>query len=208
MSCFAMRKGLKAFPLEVIGSDVNGPGLAGIVAKYQIDHRIERVFVDNTGGFGSSVVDSLEQFPHIDVTPIHYSSKAQDARYFNKRTEMWMRMRDWVRKGGQLPKDPMLAEELSAVKFFTNGGKIRLEEKDQVKTRLGRSPDRADALAQTFADVEQPSFFADYGSISINPHDMSEEEYHRRLNMGSINNHISDESQLDPYNQIGHNHRS
>lgn len=208
MSSFAMRKGLKAYPIELVGSDVNGPGLAGIVAKHFIDHRVERVFVDNTGGFGSSVVDSLDQFPHIDVTPIHYSSKAQDSRYFNKRTEMWMRMRDWVRKGGVLPKDPVLAEELCSVKFFTNGGKIRLEEKEQVKSRLGRSPDRADALAQTFADVEQPSFFAEYGAPSLNGAHMSDEQYFNAMGSMGFNRHLSDESQLDPSRGMGHNHRA
>jgi phage terminase large subunit len=207
-SSFARRRGLIAYPLEVVGSDINGPGLAGMVAKQHLDHRVERVFVDNTGGFGSSVVDALDQFPHIDVTPVHYSSKAQDQRYFNKRTEMWMRMRDWVRKGGVLPKDPMLAEELCAVKFFTNGGKIRLEEKDQVKSRLGRSPDRADALAQTFADVEQPSFYAEYGAPQVDPHSLSNEEFQKGLWAKGFNNHLSDESQLDPYYNSGHNHRA
>lgn len=207
-SAFARRKGLKAYPVEVVGSDLNGPALAGLVAKAQIDHRVERIFVDNTGGFGSSVVDSLDQWPHLDVTPVHYSSKAQDNRYFNKRTEMWMRMRDWVRKGGCLPKDPGLAEELCAVKFFTNGGKIRLEEKDQVKARLGRSPDKADALAQTFADVEQPSFFADYGAPHMMPEDMTDAEYMRQYGKMGGNRHISDESQLDPDYNIGNNHRA
>lgn len=207
-SSFSMRKGLKAYPIECVGSDINGPGLAGIVAKLQIDHRVERVFVDNTGGFGSSLVDSLDNFPHIDVTPIHYSSSAQDNRYFNRRTEMWMRMRDWVRKGGVLPKDPGLAEELTAVKFFTNGGKIRLEEKDQVKARLGRSPDKADALAQTFADVEQPSFFAEYGAPELGK-TSSDDDFAKHLaRMQNVNRHVADESQLDPTYQMSHNHRA
>lgn len=207
-SSFAKRKGLKAYPIEVIGSDVNGPGLAGMVANIHMNDRVERVFVDNTGGFGSSVLDSLDQMPHIDVTPIHYNSKAQDKRYFNKRTEMWMRMRDWVQKGGCLPKDPILAEELCSVKFFLRGGKIRLEEKEQVKARLGRSPDRADALAQTFADVEQPSFFADYGNQSFSPDDLSAQGFQKHMLKRGHNSHISDESQLDPYNNMGHNHKS
>lgn len=156
------RRGLKAYPVEEVGSDILGPELAGKVVLQHQDHGIERVFVDDTGGYGSSVVDSLSLFPHIDVTPIKYNAKAQDKRYFNKRTEMWCRMRDWIKKGGQLPNDPRLAEELMMPKLAFHGGVMRLEEKEQIKTRLGRSPDRGDALAQTFADVEQPSFYANY----------------------------------------------
>lgn len=207
-SCFVLRKGLKAYMPETVGSDLNGPALAGIASKMQMDHRVERIFVDDTGGFGSSVVDSLEQHPHIDVTPIKYNSRAQDPRYFNKRTEMWMRMRDWVRKGGQIPKDPGLAEELSAVRFFSRGGIIRLEEKDQVKSRLGRSPDKADALAQTFADVEQPSFFAEYGTPQVHPEQMTDEEFMRQYSGVGMNRHISDESQLDPFSYMSNNHKA
>jgi len=35
-----------------------------------------------------------------------------------------------------------------------------LEDKDQVKRRIGRSPDLADALALTFGMVEMPQGFA------------------------------------------------
>jgi len=207
-SCFALRKGLKAYMPETVGSDITGPGLAGIATKMQVDKRVERIFVDNTGGFGSSVVDCLDQHPHIDTTPVHYSSRAQDSRYYNKRTEMWMRLRDWVRKGGCLPKDPGLAEELSAVRFTSHGGVIRLEEKAKVKTRLGRSPDKADALAQTFADVEQPSFFAEYGVDSVHPSEMTDEEYMRSYSGIGGSGHVSDESQLDQHRYMRNNHRA
>lgn len=163
-SCYARRRGLKGYPIEESASNMNGPDMAGKVVFMSDDLRIERVFVDNTGGYGSSVIDSLEMFPQLDVTPVIYNSRAQDDRYFNKRTEMWVRMRDWIKKGGQLPNDPKLAAELMMPLLLFSGGKMRLEEKEQIKKRLGRSPDRADAFAQTFADVEQSSFYADYSS--------------------------------------------
>jgi phage terminase large subunit len=161
-SILFLRKGLLSYPVEEVASDVLGPQLAGKVVLQCHNHTVERIFVDDTGGYGSSVVDSLAQFPHLDVTPIKYNAKAQDSRYFNTRTEMWVRMRDWIKKGGKLPNDPRLAEELMMPKLMFHGGKMRLEDKAQIKTRLGRSPDRADALAQTFVDIEQPSFYAEY----------------------------------------------
>lgn len=187
-TALAPRRGLKAYPIEVVSSNVFGPELAGKIAFMQQEKKIERIFVDNTGGFGSSVIDSLGFFPHMDVSSVVYNGKAQDKRYYNKRTEMWVRLRDWIKKGGALPNDPGLAEELLMPKVFFVNGIFRLEEKEQIKARLGRSPDKADALAQTFADVEQPSFYANYGSNDI-------EGMVRRPRMNSM--HITDESQLD-----------
>ena len=154
---FALRRGLKAYPLDCVPSDVMGPTLAGKAALMVEEKGVERIFVDNAGCYGGSVIDSLQLFPNLDVTPVVYNAKAQDKRYRNKRTEMRVRMRDWVRKGGQLPNDPRLAEELQMPRLIFHEGAWGLEAKDQIKARLGRSPDRADALAQTFADVDQPS---------------------------------------------------
>lgn len=187
-TCFAKRRGLKGYPIEAVSSSDDGSQIASKIAFMHQDQKVERVFVDNTGGYGSSTIDHLKHFPHIDITPVVYNSKAQDLRYFNKRTEMWVRMRDWIRDGGQLPNDPILAEEILMPNVYFLNGVLRLEEKEQIKTRLGRSPDRADAFAQTFADVEQPSFYADYGNLYSPvpgpPH----------KNSGF---YISDESQLD-----------
>jgi hypothetical protein len=41
--------------------------------------------------------------------------------------------------------------------YSFNGGKFQLEAKDEIKKRLGTSPDLADALALTFAIPDQPA---------------------------------------------------
>lgn len=202
-SAIVRRQGLKVWPIEMVPSNVLGPELAGKAALLVQDNRIERIFVDNTGGYGSSVIDSLQLFPRLDVTPVVYNSRAQDQRYYNKRTEMWVRMRDWVKKGGCLPYDKMLAEELMMPLLLFHGGVMRLEEKEQIKKRLGRSPDRADALAQTFADVEEVSFF--YESSSETEEEDPWEMVNRRRNQS---NHISEESQIDKYYKPPPNYRA
>lgn len=208
-TCFARRKGLKAYPLDMVSSNVMGPELAGKAVMLSEEHGIERIFVDNTGGYGGSVVDSLQLFPTVDVTPVVYNAKAQDKRYFNKRTEMWVRLRDWVRKGGQLPNDPRLAEELQMPKLIFHGGVFRLEEKEQIKTRLGRSPDRADALAQTFADVEQAaaSFVngAMVGDATKNLMPWEIMDMYKKLNSPA---HLAYEDQVDKFPNRVPNHRS
>jgi hypothetical protein len=48
-----------------------------------------------------------------------------------------------------LPADEKLFDELLQIKARTNSvGKVQLESKDELRVRLGRSADRADALAQ------------------------------------------------------------
>ena len=45
-----------------------------------------------------------------------------------------------------LPDDDYLKEELmEATYFFNERGKLQIEKKEDIKERLGRSPDRADA---------------------------------------------------------------
>ena len=68
-----------------------------------------------------------------------------------------MKMAEWVKNGGALPNIPELVSELTTPTYTFTNGKFVLEEKDQIKIRLGRSPDLADALALTFAIVDMPS---------------------------------------------------
>ena len=51
-----------------------------------------------------------------------------------------------------LPPDDELTEELTEVtiKGLRSDGSILLEAKDDIKKRIGRSPDKADSLAVTF----------------------------------------------------------
>ncbi len=47
-----------------------------------------------------------------------------------------------------LPDDDDLRADLSALRYlFTQDGRIQIENKDEVRRRLGRSPDRGDAVA-------------------------------------------------------------
>lgn len=132
----------------------NGPEVAARIMQAQRKWNQERVFIDDTGGFGSSVIDSLV-LAGENPTGIHFASKAIDSeRYFNRRSEMWLEMAEWVKRGGALPKCNVLKKELTSVKYFLRKGKLALEEKAEVKKRLGFSPDKADALALTFAEPD------------------------------------------------------
>ena len=75
------------------------------------------------------------------------------ARYFNKRAEMWAKMRDWLRDVGEIPDDDELAIDLQSPNYeYDNQNRIKLEKKEDMKKRGLLSPDVADALALTFAE--------------------------------------------------------
>ena len=75
-----------------------------------------------------------------------------EERFVNIRSEMYFRMSEWVKRGGVLQRDTQLKQQLSGIVYtYDNKGRIKLESKDQMKKRLGVSPDISDALALTFA---------------------------------------------------------
>lgn len=149
------RQGLVAFrPIEMRNARTNEIASRAVAAKYKWKSELE--FVDGTGGFGAGVIDSMLQ-AGVSSNEVHFSGKADDARYMNKRAEMWFRMTDWIKKGGALPNIPEMVREFTEPTYMFHNGKFKIEEKEQIKDRLGFSPDRADALALTFAIADQPA---------------------------------------------------
>jgi phage terminase large subunit len=68
---------------------------------------------------------------------------------------MWQRMKDGLAQGQvSIPKDPKLEAQLTSIEYkYDTNNAIQLERKDDPRrVKLGLpSPDRADALALTFA---------------------------------------------------------
>jgi hypothetical protein len=149
------RQGVMAYPcVEMRGATTDQ--IAARIAAARQKWNADQVVVDDTGGYGAGVVDFCIS-AGIVVVPVNASSRPDDDRYANRRAEMWWRMAEWVRGGGALPDDADLVRELTAPTYtFTSGGKLILESKDDIKSRLGASPDKADALAHTFAIAERP----------------------------------------------------
>ena len=116
----------------------------------------EMEFVDGTGGYGAGVVDALIQAGHTPQE-IHFSGEPVDKRYANKRAEMWFSMANWIKRGGSLPPMPEIVREFTAPTYTFKNGRFLLEPKEQIKKRMGFSPDVADALALTFAYPEMPT---------------------------------------------------
>lgn len=64
------------------------------------------------------------------------------------RDEVWLALLEWMRDGGAIPEDIKLQRELAAVKLERHiSGRTKVTGKDDLRKELGRSPDRADAVA-------------------------------------------------------------
>lgn len=143
------RQGLASFmPIELRNASSTQGG--GAVARKWIDWNADAAFVDGTGGFGAGWIDNLQALGRSPID-VQFAGKATNPKYFNKRAEIWFEMCEWIKAGGVLPNIPAIVPELTVPTYFFKGDKLIIEDKDQIKVRLGRSPNFADALATTFA---------------------------------------------------------
>jgi hypothetical protein len=153
------RKGRVVYPVREF-READSVYLASQVA---LEHRscpLDAVFVDCTGGYGLGVVENVRRMlgAQTAVYEINFSSRASDPlHYVNKRSEMWDTMAKWIRSASLPAGDELLCKDLTNVRYELARGRLKLEDKEKVKDRLGRSPDSADALALTFAYPVAPA---------------------------------------------------
>ena len=124
-----------------------------VAARAANDHRkhdLDAIVVDGTGGYGGGVVDALRLLG-CPVFEIHMNSRAREPeRFYNIRSESWFRMAEWVKGSGALYDSDDYRRELVGPTYSFQNGRLRVEEKDQIKDRIGNSPDVGDALVLTF----------------------------------------------------------
>ncbi|HXG83046.1 MAG TPA: hypothetical protein VNI84_03370, partial [Pyrinomonadaceae bacterium] len=111
-------------------------------------------------GLGGGVTDRLKE-QKVEILAYNAGASAYDKEQFlNRRAESWWLIREMLKKDElDLPPDNKLAADLTNIKFnYTSRGQIKLESKDEIKKRTGRSPDRGDALAIALAALNQPVY--------------------------------------------------
>jgi len=152
----AVRKGLDARTHEMQAfRGVDATWIAERVGELDRKLRADAIFIDATGGWGGAVVDILIRQGHTNVFGIKFGGRASSPKsYANKRSEMWVRMRDGLDNGLAIEDSDQLEQELVAPTYdYNRVDALILERKRDIKVRLGpsSSPDRADALALTYA---------------------------------------------------------
>jgi hypothetical protein len=109
------------------------------------------VHVDATGvGFGF-LADIRRRRPGVAIKPFVAAARASDSEQFeNRRAEAHWTVRELLRKKALDMADMEEADDtvtqLLAIRYRIKKGKILVESKDEVRKRLGRSPDDSDAL--------------------------------------------------------------
>ncbi len=148
----AMRHGEWIAPLvKVAGKDTpTGNSVAQLVINRMTGTAIINVDVI---GVGSSVVDQL---PFRNVSGVNFGAgtplmdKSRLLSFSNVRAAAYWKLREALSPDSGLnlclPDDRELIADLAAPRWTPRGGKVFIESKDDIKKRLGRSPDCGDAV--------------------------------------------------------------
>lgn len=158
-----LRQGLFSRRLGVWEKNDNDIVMATLIARLQDEHKAEAVFVD--AGYGTGIVSAGRTWRR-NWQLVWFGGKPGNPGYLNKRAEMWGEMRNWLKQGGAIPPDNVLRTDLTGVETVPRAdGVIQLESKEDMKRRLLPSPNRADALALTFAYPVAPGQGADRDAV-------------------------------------------
>lgn len=137
--------------------------------RYRVDARKILIVVDDTG-VGGGVTDRLRELRY-NVKGLNFGEKAiRPDEYYNRGSEIWFTLADRARTGrldlSGLPGDAYrtLSADLRSRRYRIQSDKtLRVESKEEVRKRLGRSPDDADGCVLAFAGVRQVSVVAPRG---------------------------------------------
>jgi hypothetical protein len=159
----ALRYGGWYAPVEVIAGDAakDPAHAAALVVRHRKDGC--PVVVDVGGGFGGA---SLVLFKENGIACQQFNGAAASKlrtrdgtlSFVNKRAEAWWRFREELdpgQEGGSmiaLPPDPKLASDLSSATWKLTTRGIQIESKEEIRARLGRSPDRGDAVVMALSE--------------------------------------------------------
>ena len=162
-------RGAKVMPLNVY-SQKNTRETAGLVINQARESEIRNIAVDEIG-IGRGVVDSLEEegFENVGV---NVAEKSRDTeRFHNLRAELWWSLREQLdpeKDPIALPRDDELLSELASVKYkIDSRGAIQIESKDDMRKRLGHSPDRADAVVLAVSKNNYEGFAESGGTLYV-----------------------------------------
>lgn len=157
ISVIAKRQGIQMSPLIRHRNVPDGITGASITNRVWNEFGADACFIDATGGLGYTWIDQLTVLGKSAV-PIAFNGQAgQSDRYYNKRAEMYFSFVEWIKNGGALPPEELegsreLMRALTETVYFFNKDKMQIEDKEDIKAKLGFSPDEADACCLTFAE--------------------------------------------------------
>jgi hypothetical protein len=147
-------------------STPSGQAVAGLVIEAIAGEGSDVAIHVDVIGVGASSYDILAESGDLRVIAVNFAegSQATDRsgrlKMANRRAEAWWRMReslDPVRGDGiALPPDTELLSDLCAPRWSVRTSGILVESKEDIKKRLGRSPDCGDAVVMANMEEQAP----------------------------------------------------
>lgn len=136
-----------------------GPSVAGATIAHRRDNATIAIDVI---GIGASPYDFLKEAnqPVVGVN-VAIESQAKDRSgsigFANLRSEIIWKFRELLdpdnNTGITLPRDPQLLKDLTAYRWQLHGKTIKVESREDIIKRIGRSPDRASAVFLASMDL-------------------------------------------------------
>lgn len=117
-------------------------------------------------GVGSSPYDFLreagQQVVGVNVAEKSLGvDKSGRLAFFNLRSELWWRMREWLdpaaNTGAALPPDKRLTADLCAPTWSLSGSTIKVASREEILAKIGRSPDFGSAYVLGLLDTPKLS---------------------------------------------------
>jgi len=137
----------------VKGKDTpDGPAVASLFTALRRGNATAAI--DMGGGYGISTRDHLKGMVEVEEfngsAPIALRDRSGMLKFKNTRTAAHWHLRELLDpitgSNVALPPDPLLKEELLAVRYSITQGGIEIEPKKNVMARIGRTPDRMDCV--------------------------------------------------------------
>ena len=153
-SVIASRKGGKVTSF-IFNNSKEAMDVAGW-ALHDFDHTGGNFLFYDAIGIGHGIGARVREQRGYKVFPVDSRSKPANARFTNKRAECYWRLREaFENKSISLPEGyTEIVDQLAVMKYdYDNAGKIKIIRKDKIKEEIGHSPDEADALALTYANI-------------------------------------------------------
>lgn len=159
-----LRYGSYMARIRRIWQGVDTPITADIAADICSHYGVTMLMVDGTGS-GSGVASMIKRqrsgMRAISVKVANSPGnflRTELGEFYQLRDQLWWAVREWLRdpsNNAMLPPEPLLIEELLCPSYTVHNGKIYIMKKDDMRAKLRRSPNYADALALTFVPSER-----------------------------------------------------
>jgi len=143
--------------IVVKGSDTrDGADVGSLIIRERRDNAL--IVVDCTGGWGGDTVGFLSRENGIAAEKCVFSAQsgacAKDSKipFYNLRAELYWRFREALHPksglGLAIKRSATVKAQLTAHRWKMKGGRILIESKEEIRERLGSSPDEADAMVE------------------------------------------------------------